>query len=87
MHEAVAPGVADGFLARTRRWSHSLMRGRQRETLPIRLDRRRIYIVPTRAGFGFGILLATMLVGALNYQNNAALLLTCAALFVAGGLA
>src|SRR6185437_10128314 len=26
---------------------------------------------------GFAVLLATMLVGALNYQNNAALLLTC----------
>ena len=63
--------------ARVQRWSRALMRGRNPETLPVRLDRRRIYIVPTRAGFGFAVLLATMLAGALNYQNNAALLLTC----------
>ena len=54
-----------------------LARGRTPEALPVRLDRRRIYIVPTRAGFGFGLLLVAMLFGALNYQNNAALLLTC----------
>ncbi len=54
-----------------------LARGRQPESLPVRLDRRRIYIVPTRAGLGFGLLLMVMLFGALNYQNNAALLLTC----------
>jgi uncharacterized protein (DUF58 family) len=52
-------------------------RDRKPEALPIRLDRRRIYIVPTRAGLGFAVLLATMLLGSLNYQNNAALLLTC----------
>jgi uncharacterized protein (DUF58 family) len=54
-----------------------LARGRKPETLPVTLDRRRIYIVPTRAGFGFGLVLVVMLFGALNYQNNAALLLTC----------
>lgn len=54
-----------------------LARGRSPEPLPVRLDRRRIYIVPTRAGLGFALLLATMFAGALNYQNNAALLLTC----------
>ncbi|HET9820004.1 MAG TPA: DUF58 domain-containing protein [Rhodanobacteraceae bacterium] len=75
--DGLAQGTPPGFLARTRRWSRSLMRGRKPEPLPVRLDRRRIYIVPTRAGLGFGVLLATMLIGALNYQNNAALLLTC----------
>src|SRR5690348_18162399 len=54
-----------------------LARGRKPETLPVTLDRRRIYIVPTRAGFGFGLVLAVVLFGALNYQNNAAMLLTC----------
>jgi uncharacterized protein (DUF58 family) len=75
--DGLAQGTPPGFLARTRHWSRSLMRGRKPEPLPVRLDRRRIYIVPTRAGLGFGVLLATMLIGALNYQNNAALLLTC----------
>ncbi|HET7591927.1 MAG TPA: DUF58 domain-containing protein [Rhodanobacteraceae bacterium] len=75
--DAVARRRAPGIAARVRRWSRSLMRGRKPEPLPVRLDSHRIYIVPTRAGFGFAILLVTMLVGALNYQNNAALLLTC----------
>lgn len=55
----------------------SLTRWRRPEPLPIRLDRRRIYIVPTRFGFIFAAMLLVMLLGALNYNNNAALLLTC----------
>lgn len=55
----------------------ALTRGRKPEPLPVALHRRRIYILPTRSGLGFGLLLAVMLLGALNYQNNAALLLTC----------
>lgn len=66
-----------GIAARAERWFPGLARGRKPEPLPVRLDRTRIYIVPTRAGFGFAVLLATMFLGALNYQNNAALLLTC----------
>ena len=55
----------------------ALTRLRQPEPLPIELDRRRIYILPTAFGLGFGVLLLVMLAGALNYANNAALLLTC----------
>ncbi len=66
-----------GLAVRIGRWLPGLARGRRPEALPIRLDRRRVYIVPTRAGVGFAVLLLTMLAGALNYQNNAALLLTC----------
>lgn len=55
----------------------SLTRYRRPEKLPIELHRRRIYIVPTGFGLGFSVLLLVMLVGALNYANNAALLLTC----------
>lgn len=72
--------VADslsGATAGLRRWLLLFARGRRPEPLPIRLDRRRIYIVPTRSGFGFAVLLLVMLGGSLNYQNNAALLLTC----------
>ena len=75
--DAAMQGERGGLLARIRSWIPALERGRSPESLPIRLDRRRIYIVPTRAGLGFAVLLATMLTGALNYQNNAALLLTC----------
>ena len=63
------------------RWAErrlpALTRYRRPEPLPIELHRRRIYIVPTGFGLGFGALLLVMLVGSLNYTNNAALLLTC----------
>ena len=66
---------------RLQRWAErrlpALTRYRQPEPLPIELHRRRIYIVPTAFGFGFALMLLVMLVGALNYSNNAALLLTC----------
>jgi len=55
----------------------ALTRYKRPESLPIVLHRRRIYIVPTGFGAGFTALLLVMLVGALNYANNAALLLTC----------
>jgi uncharacterized protein (DUF58 family) len=45
------------------------------EALPVRLDRRRIYLLPTRFGLFFGALLLAMGMGALNYNNNPALLL------------
>ncbi|MBU6249037.1 MAG: DUF58 domain-containing protein [Xanthomonadaceae bacterium] len=68
-------------LARLQQWAErrlpALTRYRRAEPLPIELHRRRIYIVPTGFGLGFGVLLLVMLVGALNYTNNAALLLTC----------
>jgi len=55
----------------------ALTRLKAPERLPIELARRRIYILPTRFGLGFAIVLTVMLVGALNYVNNSALLLTC----------
>jgi uncharacterized protein (DUF58 family) len=55
----------------------ALTRYRRPESLPIEMHRRRIYIVPTGFGIGFSVLLMVMLAGALNYANNAALLLTC----------
>jgi len=55
----------------------ALTRYRRAESLPIELHRKRIYIVPSGFGVGFSVLLLVMLVGALNYTNNAALLLTC----------
>ena len=53
------------------------VRRRQGEdTLPLTLLRRRLYILPTRAGLGFGVLLLFMLVAGLNYANSLALFLT-----------
>jgi len=46
------------------------------DSLPLTLSRRRLYILPTRVGVGFGVLLALMLVAGLNYANSLALFLT-----------
>jgi uncharacterized protein (DUF58 family) len=46
------------------------------DSLPLTLSRRRLYILPTRVGVGFGFLLALMLVAGLNYANSTALFLT-----------
>lgn len=51
------------------------VRRRTPQSLPVRFDRHRIYVLPTRFGAFFAILLLTMGVGALNYNNNPALLL------------
>lgn len=58
-----------------RRRVESWARPRRPEALPTRLDRRRIYILPTGFGAFVTALLATMAIGALNYNNNPALLL------------
>src|SRR5690606_23998211 len=64
-----------------RRRIELLARPRHPETLPVSLDRRRVYILPTAFGWFFLLLLLAMSVGALNYNNNPALLL---ALLLAG---
>jgi uncharacterized protein (DUF58 family) len=46
------------------------------DTLPLTLLARRIYILPTRFGFGCGFLLFAMLLAGLNYNNSLTLLLT-----------
>ncbi len=44
--------------------------------MPLTLERRRIYILPTRQGFVFGALLLAMLLASLNYNNSLGLALT-----------
>ena len=46
------------------------------ESGPIRLTARRLYILPTRAGLVFGLLLLGLLVGAMNYGVSLAYLFT-----------
>jgi uncharacterized protein (DUF58 family) len=58
-----------------------LARPRAPEALPARLDRGRIYVLPTGFGLFFAVLVLAMLGGALNYNNNPAFLL---ALLLAG---
>ncbi|GLQ48637.1 DUF58 domain-containing protein [Dyella flava] len=68
-------------LQRIQQWAErrlpALTRHRRLEELPIELHRRRVYILPTGFGVAFTLLLLVMLIGSLNYSNNAALLLTC----------
>jgi len=74
------------MLALTSAWRERLLRAAERklpaltrlkasEALPIVLDRRRIYVIPTAFGLFFGVFLAAMTLGALNYNNNPALIL------------
>lgn len=44
------------------------------DKLPLTLSRRRLYILPTRAGMAFGALVLAMMVAGLNYTNSLALL-------------
>lgn len=69
--------MADGLRRRLQRW----VKPRQPEPLPVTIDRRRIYVLPTSFGLFFGALVAVMALGALNFNNNPALLL---ALVLAG---
>jgi uncharacterized protein (DUF58 family) len=59
--------------ARLARW---IRRRQGLDRLPVRLERRRLYILPTRAGIGFGGLLFVMLLAGLNYANSLALFFT-----------
>ena len=43
---------------------------------PVTVSRKRIYIVPTRFGYGYALLLLVMLLGAMNYSNSMAFALT-----------
>jgi uncharacterized protein (DUF58 family) len=60
---------------RFRAFAIKLARPRRPETLPVAIDSRRVYVLPTRFGLFFVILLMGMAAGALNYNNNPALLL------------
>ena len=45
-------------------------------TIPVTLGLRNIYILPTRYGFLFLLVLVAMLIGSINYNNNLGFLLT-----------
>ncbi|HAI59156.1 MAG TPA: DUF58 domain-containing protein [Xanthomonadaceae bacterium] len=70
---AAKPGASDRIEAALARLP--FVRGRQPEALPVTLDRKRIYVLPTRQGLLVGVILLAMLLGALNYNNNPGLLL------------
>ena len=67
--------VRPGLRARLHARLHGWMRPRAPEALPVVLDRRRIYVLPTGFGLFLGVLLVAMGLAALNENNNPALLL------------
>ena len=81
---AATADLSARVLAWAERRLPALTRLRRAESMPTRLDRRRIYVLPSGFGLLFGLLLFVMLVGALNYGNNAAVLLTCVLAGAAG---
>jgi uncharacterized protein (DUF58 family) len=73
----MAQPAATGLRARVARRVAAWARKRQgTDSLPLLLRARRLYILPTRAGLGFGVLLFVMMVTGLNYSNSLALMLT-----------
>jgi uncharacterized protein (DUF58 family) len=72
---ATVPTLWSRLLEFAERRLPALTRLKRPEALPILLDRRRIYVLPTRFGLLYSAVLIVMLLGALNYNNNPALLL------------
>lgn len=75
---SASPGIhplAPTHWRRLRALALSLTRPRTPESLPVTIDRRRVYVLPTRFGLFYSTLLLGMGAGALNYNNNPALLL------------
>lgn len=70
---AYAP--APGLRQRLRKRALEFARPRQPEPLPVEIDSGRVYVLPTRFGLFYAALLLAMALGALNYNNNPALLL------------
>jgi uncharacterized protein (DUF58 family) len=78
MLTAVRERFGFGILrANLRRGVAAWARRRQGEDrLPVTIAARRVYILPTRAGFAFAALVFVMLVAGLNYSNSIALMIT-----------
>ena len=62
--------LRDASARRLRAWN---VRRHGTDSLPLTVNRRRIYILPTRFGLALAALLAAMLIAALNYNSNLAL--------------
>ena len=66
-------------LNRLRQW---LLRSHGRDVTPLTLKRRRLYILPSQQGLVFALMVFTMLLGAMNYDNAMGYLLA----FLLGGV-
>lgn len=68
--------VRSTLFSRQRAFWARLFRRDSAERGPVTLTRRRVYIIPSRNGVIFSILLLAMLVGATNYQNSLSFIFT-----------
>jgi uncharacterized protein (DUF58 family) len=68
---ALAARLRERLAARTVDWSR---RRQGVDRFPVRIERRRLYILPSRAGLGFAVLWFGMVLAGLNYANSVALL-------------
>ena len=76
MQTSVIASEKPGLGQRFDRWVLDRVRQRRGSTeLPLTIEYRHIYVMPTRFGFWFGILLALMTLGGLNFNNNMTLML------------
>jgi uncharacterized protein (DUF58 family) len=69
---SIRRSLTDGIVSRIKRRAQSK---RGPLTLPFELEYRHIYVLPTSFGWGFGLMLAFMALGGLNFNNNMALML------------
>ena len=65
--------IVERFGDRAARWA--FIRPKKPESLPIELNRGRIYVLPTSFGLFISGVIAVLLLGALNYNNNPAIFL------------
>ena len=72
MNAAVA-AIGNRLGRRARAWA---WRRQGIDPAHVELESRRIYILPTRAGIIFGLIVFTMLLGSMNYNNNMGIALT-----------
>lgn len=61
------PTMLNTWRNRFQRWA---LRGQTPTTQPVRLERRRIYILPTRYGYAFALLLLVLFLWSVNYSNS-----------------
>lgn len=70
---AVRRPLKSALRERVRAWA---LRRQGVDALPLKLHARRVYILPTPAGWTFGLLLIVMFIAGMNYGNGLALLFT-----------
>lgn len=76
MATVVALPAFSSFADRISAWVKKRVRAKRGPmTPPFELEYRQIFVLPTKFGWGFGIMLVFMALGGLNFNNNMALIL------------